>query len=133
MRFMFVLNMPEGTWISKEIVTRIVEWKRRMAAEGVHLTGNPLKPPGMTTTIYRRTDGSFCISEAPLEDATRIFYAFEIIDCANMDEDVRIARGHPALEFDHCFLEVREIWDSMGEDVMGEEYYLKAEEEKLDC
>ncbi|MAP93544.1 MAG: hypothetical protein CMK07_01220 [Ponticaulis sp.] len=122
MRYMIVFHMPEGTWISKEIVRRIVSWKRRWQAEGIWQMGSPLKPPGMTQTILRIPEGQIKVEDGPLNDSSLIFYAFEILDCETMEKAVSVAQAHPGLEFEGAVIELREIWESIDPDFMGDEY-----------
>tara|TARA_B100000678_G_scaffold254527_5_gene231779 strand:+ start:26662 stop:27078 length:417 start_codon:yes stop_codon:yes gene_type:complete len=121
MRFMLVFYMPEATWVSKDLVRRVVAWKRYWTAAGIYETGNPLKPPGMTHTLS--LDGAKVkVTEGPLHDHNHVFYAFEIIKCETLEIALDVARSHPALEFPQASVEVREVWEDMDPDMMGEEY-----------
>ena len=124
MRFMLIFSMPEGTWLAKDLVKRIVAWKREYGEKGIWQTGCPLKPPGMTHTLHRKSDGTLEEQDGPISDHSQIFYAFEILECSSMEEAISVAREHPGLEFEKTWLEIREIWDTLDEDIIGEEYYL---------
>tara|TARA_B100000446_G_C10287809_1_gene246539 strand:+ start:154 stop:534 length:381 start_codon:yes stop_codon:yes gene_type:complete len=122
MRFFIKLHMPESTWIEKDIIREIVQWKKDMRNAGHYVFGNPLKPPGMTSSIVRNETGELEVVEAPVEEKSIIFYAFEILECESMEEAVELAKRHPALKFDQASMEVREIWDSLDLDVLGQEH-----------
>ncbi len=119
MRYMLIINAPEDLWVSKENIEKIVPWKEKLAAEGIHLTGNPLEPAGMTFTVSRDATGAIITTDEPADDIDAPMFAFEIIECADKDQAVGIARTHPVLQLDKVTIEVRQIWDSMGEDYLG--------------
>ena len=122
MRFMLIFHMPEGSWVSKQSIRRIVDWKRRLVREGHHVTGSPLKPVGMTHTLTRNPDGSINVADEPMHDGSVNFYAFEIIVCESLEQAIEISSTHPALEFEGTTMELREIWDSLDGDVLGDDY-----------
>lgn len=122
MRFMLVFYMPEDTWIDKETVRRVVSWKKKWRDEGVWEQGSPLKPPGLTHTLQLRSDGRVDLIEGPSSDDDPIFYAFEILKCKTLEAALEVAATHPALGFEKSVLEVREIWDQIDPDFMGDEY-----------
>lgn len=118
MRFMLVINIPESVWVEKDAVERIVAWKERLAAKGVHVTGNPLQPAGMANTVSLQSGGEFVIDDGPMRDDDMTFFAFEIIQCADMAEALEVAKTHPVFALPDVHIEVRCIWDEMAPEML---------------
>lgn len=123
MRFMLVFIMPEDTWVEKDIIRRIVQWKLDKGREGIFLGGNPLKPAAMTHTVRRDAAGNLETVDGPVHDHGDVFYAYEILKADSLEHALEIARQHPATDIPDTQIEVREIWDTIDQDSMGEEYY----------
>jgi hypothetical protein len=76
----------------------------------------------MTHTLTRNSDGSINVAEEPMHDGSITFYAFEIIFCDSLEQALELSSVYPALEFDKSTLEVREIWDGLDPDILGDDY-----------
>lgn len=122
MRFMLVFIMPEDTWVEKDIVRRVVQWKLDKGREGVFLGGNPLKPAAMTQTVRRNEAGGMDVVDGPVHDHGDVLYAYEILRANSISEAINLAKQHPAADIPGAQIEVREIWDSLDEDTIGPEY-----------
>ena len=121
MRFMLIFLLPESTWLGKELVARVVDWKDRLMAEGVYQTGSPLKPAGYTTTLIGKPVAAPEVQQGPFDDGERGFYAFEIITCESRERALEIAKTHPGLDLPDAVMEVREIWDEHDPILIGDD------------
>lgn len=133
MRFMMIFYMPEDSWIDKETVRRVVSWKKKWRDAGVWEQGSPLKPAGMSHTLTRSANGKVDVKDCSHDVERQVFFAFEILNCDSHEKAIEIAGTHPGLCFPESVLEIREIWDELDPEFMGDEldrvdpdYHLKS-------
>ena len=78
------------------------------SVEGRRLDGSPLAAPSMATTVRVR-DGETLITDGPFVETKEFIGGFDILDCADLDEAIDIARAHPMARIGR--LELRPIVD----------------------
>ena len=67
--------------------------------------GNALQPTSTATTL-RQTDGGYSVTDGPFAETKEALGGYYLIEAANLDEAIEIAKGIPTL--DGC-LEIRPI------------------------
>lgn len=72
----------------------IGEWWGRLRAEGKMVDGNQLQPPGTATTVVLE-GGRSVLMDRPLMEAKEAIGGYGILDVADLDEAVGIARTLP--------------------------------------
>ncbi len=75
---------------------------------GASLGGARLRPVADATTVRVR-DGETLVSDGPFAETKDFIGGIDIIDCADLDEAIAIAAGHPYASWG-C-VEVRPVWE----------------------
>jgi hypothetical protein len=82
-------------------------WLDDVIARGIRLDGDQLRPPREAKTVQVR-DGEVVISDGPFAETKEVICGFDILECADIDEAVKVAAAHPVAEFGR--IEVRPFW-----------------------
>ncbi|MBM7489744.1 hypothetical protein JOD64_000966 [Micromonospora luteifusca] len=85
-------------------VPDIDKWVSENDARGRRLTGDQLAATTAATTIRVR-GGELLVSEGPFAETTEVIVGFDLLDCADLDEAIEVARAHPMAR--HGRLELR--------------------------
>jgi hypothetical protein len=101
----YILLIYENTarWseLSKEEKNRIHEacgaWHGALLKSGTARSASGLHPVSTATTV-RLDAGRPFITDGPFAETKDVLGGFEIIECANLDEAIVIAKRFPALE-----------------------------------
>ena len=85
-------------------------WSERMLERGVLCGGGGLRPPdeGKAVRVRRR---QLLLTDGPFAETKEQVGGFVMVECADMDEAVEVAAGHPAAGYGT--IEVRELWPSL--------------------
>ncbi|MGC4750072.1 YciI family protein [Micromonospora sp. DT201] len=86
----------------------IDKWVAENDARGRRLAGDQLAPTTAATTVRVR-DGELLVSEGPFAETTEVIVGFDLLDCADLDEAIEVARAHPMAR--HGRLELRPFAD----------------------
>ncbi|WCN79802.1 YciI family protein [Micromonospora sp. LH3U1] len=89
-------------------VPDIDKWVAENDARGRRLDGDPLAPTSAATTVRVRA-GELLVSEGPFAETTEVIVGFDLLDCADLDEAIEVARAHPMAR--HGRLELRPFAD----------------------
>jgi hypothetical protein len=83
-------------------------WMEDLARRGLSRGRTLLRPPAEATTVRVR-DGQRFVSDGPFSETKEWVAGVEIVECANLDEAIKIARTHP----DACRfpIEIRPFWE----------------------
>nr|WP_238425628.1 YciI family protein [Micromonospora parastrephiae] len=81
-------------------------WVAENDARGRRLTGDALAPTNAATTVRVR-GGELLVSEGPFAETTEVIVGFDLLDCADLDEAIEVARAHPMAR--HGRLELRPL------------------------
>jgi hypothetical protein len=89
------------------------EWVAEMEANGVKLHGGRLRPTQYARTV-RVQDGEVFVGEVllgdgPFAETKEQIGGFDVIECASMDEAIRIASTHPTARIGS--FELRPFWE----------------------
>ncbi|MET9344754.1 MULTISPECIES: YciI family protein [unclassified Nonomuraea] len=69
-------------------------WVAENDAAGRRLQGMVLAPKSTATTVRVRT-GELLVSDGPFAETKEVIVGFDLLECANLDEAIEVARTHP--------------------------------------
>ncbi|WP_446212846.1 YciI family protein [Micromonospora sp. IBSANI012] len=72
----------------------IDQWVAERDASGQRLVGDALAPPSAATTVRVR-GGELLLSDGPFAETKEVIAGFDILECADLDEAIEVARAHP--------------------------------------
>jgi hypothetical protein len=75
-------------------VPDIDDWVAENDAVGRRLQGMVLAPVSSATTVRVR-DGQVLLSDGPFAETKEVIVGFDLLDCADLDEAIEVARTHP--------------------------------------
>ena len=108
MKFLLLHYVDEtAEWSAEE--TRedralLASWLEDAIARGVNLQGNYLQPSRNAATIRAR-DGELLVADGPFAETKEQIAGYDIIECADLREAVRVAGAHPTTR--HGTIEIR--------------------------
>jgi hypothetical protein len=82
-------------------------WTQEMEGRGVLQGAAGLRPPTDATTLRVRDD-KILLSDGPFAETKDQISGFCLIECADLDEAIEIAAGHPAAGYGT--IEIRPLW-----------------------
>ncbi|GAA3287568.1 MULTISPECIES: YciI family protein [Dactylosporangium] len=69
-------------------------WVAENDAKGRRVLGSVLAPPASATTVRVR-NGELLVTDGPFAETKEVIFGFDILDCADLDEALAVARAHP--------------------------------------
>ena len=90
---MFVCTDPEPD-PDTENEPDIEAWVAEHDAAGRRLQGMALAPRSTATTVRVR-NRELLISDGPFAETKEVIVGFDLIECADLDEAIEVARTHP--------------------------------------
>jgi hypothetical protein len=85
----------------------IMGWLDEWQGRGAIIAGERLRPVAEATTLKVR-GGETLIADGPFAETKEQIAGFDLIECADLDEAMEIAAGHPAARLGT--VEVRPVW-----------------------
>jgi hypothetical protein len=82
-------------------------WEADLERRGAELAGERLRPTIDATTVRVR-DGETLVSDGPFAETKDFVGGISIVECANLDEAIEIAAGHPYAH--RGSVEIRPVW-----------------------
>ena len=82
-------------------------WLDDVIARGIRLDGDRLGPASEAKTVLVR-DGEVLISDGPFAETKEVICGYDVLECANLEEAVKVAAAHPVAAFGK--IEVRAFW-----------------------
>ena len=82
-------------------------WLDDVIARGIRLHGDRLRPAEEARTVLVR-DGEVLVSDGPFAETKEIICGYDMLECASLEEAVRVAAAHPVARFGK--IEVRQVW-----------------------
>ncbi len=82
-------------------------WLDDVVARGIRRDGDRLRPPEEAKTVQNQ-DGQILVSDGPFAETKEVICGYDILECADIDEAVRVAAAHPVAAFGK--IEVRAVW-----------------------
>jgi hypothetical protein len=108
-RFLLMMSLdgiPESDAEEAAILRDIESWAQEIERRGVARYGHPLADAASATTVRVR-DSETSLTDGPFAETKEYIGGVQIIDCADVDEAIAVAAGHPLARY-HC-VEVREL------------------------
>ncbi|MFC0534012.1 YciI family protein [Phytohabitans kaempferiae] len=69
-------------------------WVAVNDARGRRLDGNVLAPVTAATTVRVR-EGELLVSDGPFAETKEVIVGYDLLECADLDEAIEVARTHP--------------------------------------
>ncbi len=69
-------------------------WVAQNDAAGRRLQGAQLAPASAATTVRVR-NGQLLVSDGPFAEVKEMIVGFDLLECADLDEAIEVARAHP--------------------------------------
>ena len=108
MKFLLLHYVDETTEMSaeerREDQALLTAWLDDTIAHGVNLQGNYLQPSRNAATVRAR-DGELLVADGPFAETKEQIAGFDIIECADLREAIRVAGAHPTTR--HGTIEIR--------------------------
>ena len=82
----------------------LAAWLEDTIARGVNLQGSYLQPSRDAATVRAR-DGELLVADGPFAETKEQIAGFDIIECADLQEALRVAGAHPTMR--HGTIEIR--------------------------
>lgn len=109
-QFLLIIAHDDTFTPTATLFTDILGWVEEMDSCGIRVYGNPLQPPGEATTVQVR-NGKLVCTKGPFADSEEKICAYDLIECANIEEAIDVASRHPMAQV--ASIEVRPIWGSI--------------------
>jgi DNA-binding response OmpR family regulator len=93
MKFMMLVCTDTEPETDESIMPDIEEWVAENDARGRRVLGSVLAS-STATTIWVR-GGELLVSDGPFAETKEVIVGFDIIECADLDEAIEVARAHP--------------------------------------
>src|SRR5687767_15149580 len=77
-----------------DLTDDVETWVADNDARGRRLDGDALAPTSAATTIRVR-DGELLVSDGPFTETKEVIVGYDILECADLDEAIEVARAHP--------------------------------------
>jgi hypothetical protein len=88
---MFVCSDPEP---DTDTTNNIEQWVADNDAKGRRLDGDALGPTSLATTVRVR-NGELLLTDGPFTETKEVIVGYDILECADLDEAIEVARDHP--------------------------------------
>ncbi len=72
----------------------IEEWVEENDAKGRRVDGEVLGPLS-SATVVRVRGGELLVTDGPFAETKEIIVGYDILECADLDEAIEVARAHP--------------------------------------
>jgi hypothetical protein len=90
---MFVCTDTEPDTDTSELPD-IEAWVAENDSRGRRVDGNVLAPTAAATTVRVR-NGELLISDGPFAETKEVIVGYDLLECADLDEAIEVARAHP--------------------------------------
>ena len=87
----------------------VKSWVDQMTERGILVHSGALRSAGEAAIVHVR-DGDMLVSDGPFAETKEQIGGYGVIECADLDEAIRVAAGHPLART--ATLEVRPYWDA---------------------
>jgi|SRR3712207_3942778 len=94
MKYMMFVCTDTEPETDESLVPDIHEWVADNDAHGRRVTGSVMAPASAATTVRVR-GGELLISDGPFAETKEVIVGFDILECADLDEAIEVARRHP--------------------------------------
>lgn len=91
----------------KQNAPDVEAWWHATNDAGKYVMGDRLRPPAEAVSVRVR-GGETLLSEGPFAEGGECVMGFDILECANLEEAIEVAKGHGMAH--GGFIEVRALW-----------------------
>ena len=94
MKFMMFVCTDTEPETDESIFPDIDTWVAENDASGRRVEGSVLGAASAATTVRVR-GGELLISDGPFAETKEVIVGFDVLECADLDEAIEVARAHP--------------------------------------
>lgn len=94
MKYMMLVCTDTEPDTDKSPEPDIEVWVTENDAKGRRLDGHQLAPSSAATTVRVR-NGQLLISDGPFAETKEMIVGYDLLECADLDEAIEVARTHP--------------------------------------
>ena len=94
MKYMMFVCTDTEPETDESRVPDVEQWVAENDAAGRRLEGDQLAPPSAATTVRVR-GGHLLLSDGPFAETKEVIVGYDILECADLDEAIEVARAHP--------------------------------------
>ena len=94
MKFMMLVCTDTEPETDESRIPGIEAWVAENDAAGRRVEGSVLGPAAAATTVRVR-GGELLLSDGPFAETKEVIVGFDILECADLDEAIEVARRHP--------------------------------------
>jgi hypothetical protein len=94
MRYMMFVCTDTEPETDETAVPDIEVWVSENDERGRRVLGEVLAPPSAATTVRVRK-GEVLLTDGPFTETKEVIVGFDILECADLDEAIEVARTHP--------------------------------------
>jgi hypothetical protein len=94
MKYMMFVCTDTEPETDESQVPDVEKWVAENDAAGRRLEGDRLAPPSAATTVRVR-GGQLLLSDGPFAETREVIVGYDILECADLDEAIEVARAHP--------------------------------------
>jgi hypothetical protein len=94
MKYMMFVCTDTEPETDQSVVPEIETWVSDIERSGRWVIGERLAPVESATTVRVR-GGELLITDGPFAETKEVIVGFDVLECADLDEAIEIARRHP--------------------------------------
>jgi hypothetical protein len=94
MKYMMFVCTDTEPDTDKSAEPDIEVWVAENDANGRRLDGYQLASPSAATTVRVR-NGELLVSDGPFAETKEVIVGYDLLECADLDEAIEVARTHP--------------------------------------
>ena len=94
MKYMMFVCTDTEPETDESQIPDVEAWVADNDAAGRRLEGNVLAPVTSATTVRVR-GGELLVTDGPFAETKEVIVGFDILECADLDEAIEVARTHP--------------------------------------
>jgi hypothetical protein len=94
MKYMMFVCTDTEPDTDKSAEPDIEVWVAENDAKGRRLDGYVLAPVSAATTVRVR-NGELLVSDGPFAETKEVIVGYDLLECADLDEAIEVARTHP--------------------------------------
>ena len=94
MKYMMFVCTDTEPETDESKIPDIHDWVAQNQGKGLRVEGSPLAPTSSATTVRVR-GGELLLSDGPFAETKEVIAGFDILECADLDEAIEVARAHP--------------------------------------
>jgi hypothetical protein len=93
-KYILLINVPVDAQAEPDMIERHMKFAEAAAARGKLVGGDQLEDVGTATTLRRRSSETI-VTDGPHAETKEYLGGYYIIDCADLDEAIDMAKGVP--------------------------------------